>query len=110
MSALEAIKKAFNIADAGDILLENIPLTKLLTMYEQMALPSEKPEERTYQLKMFIRTRLNSAFRLLFDVVQKVILSQTGLKWVGHRLQVQADGSSLQESERELGTHLAVQH
>lgn len=78
MNVLEAIKKAFNIADVIDILLDNIPLTELQSMYEEMMIPSNKPEERSYQLKMFLRTRMKPTFKLLFNVLHKVFLSQTG--------------------------------
>lgn len=65
VSILEAIKKAFNLADVGDVSLDNIPPIDLQVVYDEMVLPSKKPEERTYQLKMFLHTRLKSAYMLL---------------------------------------------
>lgn len=78
LNILKAILKAFTFVDVGDLSLENVPLTKLENVYAEMVLPSDKEEEQTYNLKNFLRTRLKPAFRLLFDVVHKVFLSQIG--------------------------------
>lgn len=75
VSVLEANKKTFNLDDAGDVSLDNIPLKDLQAIYEVMVLPSEKPEERTYQLKMFLHAMLKLANKLLFDVVYRVFMS-----------------------------------
>lgn len=47
-------------------------------IYEEMVISSEKPEERIYLLRAFLRTMLKLAYKLLFDVVHRVFLSQTG--------------------------------
>lgn len=67
--------KTFNIADAGNLLLDNISLTEVEAVYKEMVLPSDMAKEQTYNLKNFLCMRLKPDFRLLFDVVHKVILS-----------------------------------
>lgn len=69
-----AVLKTFNLFDAGEISLDTIPLTILEEAYIEMVLPSEKREDRTYNLKNFLRTCLKLAFKLLFDVVHRVFV------------------------------------
>lgn len=66
VNVLQTIVKAFSINDARNVELGDIPLTTLQSLYEEMVIETEGP----YQLKNFLS--------LLFDLVHKVLLSQTG--------------------------------
>lgn len=76
IKVLEAVNTAFNIIDVGDVNLDNIALTDLQTVYEEIVIP--QPKEGTYQLKTFLRARLKPIFRMLFDLVHNVFLYQIG--------------------------------
>lgn len=73
-----AIFKAFNLFDADELTLDNFPLTILEEAFSEMVLPNEKKEDLLYNLKKFLRTRLKLVLKLLFDVVHKIFLLQTG--------------------------------
>lgn len=75
LNVLEAIKMPFDLNEAGDFSLDDISLTDLQSIYEEMVIPNLN--ERTYQLKAFLRTRLTPVYRKLFDLVHRVFLSQT---------------------------------
>lgn len=74
VNVLQAIAKAFGINYDGDIELGDFPLTTLQSVYGEMVMESEE----LYNLKNFLRTKLKPSYKLLFDLVHKVLLSQTG--------------------------------
>lgn len=71
------IVSAFNVPDARDVSLESISLAELQHLFDEMTIPSEDAAENVYPLNVFPRIKLKPVFRLLFDVVHKVFLSQT---------------------------------
>lgn len=74
VNVLQAIVKAFNINDAGDVNRNNIVITDLQSVYKEMVIVT--PKEGPNQLKRFLRTKLKPSHRQFFDLVHKV-LSQT---------------------------------
>lgn len=44
-----------------------------------MTLPSDDAKDKIYELKGLARTRLKPEFRILFVIVHKVLLSQSGI-------------------------------
>lgn len=67
--------KAFDINDEGDVNLFDIPSTTLQSVYEEMIMEPES----IFKLQTFLRTKLKSTYRLSFDLVHKVFLSQNGI-------------------------------
>lgn len=66
--------KAFDIDNVGSVDLGDISLTTLKFIYEVMVMEPE----RMFKLKSFLRTKLKPAHKLLFDLVHRFFLSQTG--------------------------------
>lgn len=70
---LNALEALLNLKDEGVTNLDQISITNLQTIYEEVVIFN--PDELTFPLKTIARTKLKSMYRLLFDVVHRVFLS-----------------------------------